>query len=79
MAEELHMGHNSDYDGKGVKGALWTIAGTTIGALASNVLGIGNGGGRGLFNIVGGGCGGCGCDPDKPMLQLHLHLQLLEH
>lgn len=63
MAEELHMGHNSGYDGKGVKGALWTIAGTTIGALASNVLGVGNGGGRGLFNIVGGGCGGCACDP----------------
>lgn len=62
MAEELHMGHNSGYDGKGVKGALWTIAGTTIGALASNVLGVGNGGGRGLFNIVGGGCGGYACD-----------------
>lgn len=27
---------DSGYDGKGIKGALWTIAGTTIGQLASN-------------------------------------------
>jgi hypothetical protein len=46
----------SEVNPQGLRGPLWTIAGTAIGGLATQLLG-GNCGG-GLFNAFGGGCQG---------------------
>lgn len=56
----MEMAHN--YDGQGLKGALWTVAGTAIANTAQNFLSGGCGGGL-LGGLFGGGnaCGGAAC------------------
>lgn len=62
----MEMAHN--YDGQGLKGALWTVAGTAIANTAQNFLSGGCGGGLlgGLFG--GNACGGAAWGGANPAL-----------
>lgn len=54
----------TNYDGQGLKGALWTIAGTSIAGVAQRVLGGALNGGCGSCPMVGGGAANGGLVAD---------------